>query len=88
MRVKFTAWAQDCALQTAKLVLGPTEHLIDWIRGSRSLVIKQLVCEVDSATTSCAVINDEWNCKSPASIFFVAGTVSTLLSLFTHDAGT
>jgi hypothetical protein len=58
MRDKFTAWAKDCALQTAKLALGPTEHPIDWIRGSRSLVINQLVCEVDSAT-SCAVIKDE-----------------------------
>jgi len=88
MLVKFTAWAKDCSLQTAKLALGPTEPPVDWVRGSRSLVIKQLVCEVDSATTSCAVIKDEWSCMSPASIFFVAGTGSTLLYLFTHDAGT
>ena len=31
-------------------------------------MIKQLVCKVDSATTSRAVIKDEWSCMSPASI--------------------
>ena len=88
MFVKFTAWAEVCSLQTAKLALGPTETPIDWVRGSRSLVITQLVCEVDSAKTSCAVIKNEWSCMSPASIFFVAGTVSNLLFPFTYDADT
>lgn len=68
MLVKFTAWAKICAFQTAKLALGPTEPPIEWVRESHSLVIKQLVCKVDSATTSHAVIKDEWSCMSPASI--------------------
>jgi hypothetical protein len=31
-------------------------------------VIKQLVCEIDSASRTRAVIKDEWSCMTPASI--------------------
>jgi hypothetical protein len=41
-------------------------------------VIKQLVCEIDSAT-SCAVIKDAWRCMPPASICLCGRDRFTLL---------